>query len=174
MLLKLALGYALENRGRRFRLQRRWAEEAGFSLIEMLLAAVIVGIAALGLALMFGLAQSLGADQRDTRVALQLAVMQIERARAQGFSAILAQSGGDCTKEIRVGVCEKPVAFPLSGPVTWKTEVRCVEATTLAVQDPCPKSPVALRVTVTVTPQPGLQRRGAGKSITLNSLLRLY
>jgi type II secretory pathway pseudopilin PulG len=70
---------------------RRWAAafrgEAGVSLIEVLIGAVISGIAAVGIALMFSTGQAYVQAEGDNRVALQLAQQQIEGIIASGFGS---------------------------------------------------------------------------------------
>lgn len=59
--------------------------QAGFSMIEVLIAAVIVAIAIIGLFMMYGTGQALVQAQGSNRVAVQLAQQRLEELRAGGF-----------------------------------------------------------------------------------------
>src|SRR5262245_55534711 len=61
--------------------------EAGVSLLEVLVTALVVAVAIVGLTIMLSRGQAAVVQQGDTRVALQLAQQKIERLRALGFSA---------------------------------------------------------------------------------------
>lgn len=63
--------------------------QEGFSLIEVLIVAIILGISVVGLSLMLSRGQAFIAGQGDTRVALHLAQQKIERLTALGFSAAI-------------------------------------------------------------------------------------
>jgi Tfp pilus assembly protein PilV len=65
-------------------------DERGLSLIEVVVGAVIVGIAAIGVALMFGAGQAYVEAEGDNRIALFLAQQRIEQIRAMGHSGIMA------------------------------------------------------------------------------------
>jgi Tfp pilus assembly protein PilV len=58
---------------------------AGFSVLEVLIAAVIVAVAAIGLSVMYSTGQALVQAQGTNRIALQLAQQRIEQLRAGGF-----------------------------------------------------------------------------------------
>lgn len=59
--------------------------QAGFSILEVIVAAVIVAIAAVGLSVMYSTGQALVQAQGSNRAALQLAQQRIEQIRAGGF-----------------------------------------------------------------------------------------
>jgi type II secretory pathway pseudopilin PulG len=65
-------------------------DEAGVSIIEALIAALVVGIGAVGAALMFGSGQAFISAEGDNRVATFLAQQQIERVRAYGYTGLVA------------------------------------------------------------------------------------
>src|SRR6266511_1546051 len=58
-------------------------DASGITLIEVLIASLIVGIGAIGLALMFAHGQAFIAGEGDNRVAVYLAQQKIEEVRAQ-------------------------------------------------------------------------------------------
>lgn len=70
--------------------------EAGLAIVEVLVGAVVVGIAAVGIALMFGYGQTFIQAEGETRVAVQLARQRIEQVLASGFGAT---SGADPREE---------------------------------------------------------------------------
>ncbi|HET8575786.1 MAG TPA: prepilin-type N-terminal cleavage/methylation domain-containing protein [Methylomirabilota bacterium] len=59
--------------------------QAGFSILEVIVAAVVVAIAAIGLSVMYSTGQALVQAQGSNRAALQLAQQRIEQIRAGGF-----------------------------------------------------------------------------------------
>jgi len=61
--------------------------QEGFTLIEILAAAIILGIAVVGLTLLLSRGQAFIVAQGDTRIALYLTEQKIERLRALGFGA---------------------------------------------------------------------------------------
>ncbi len=61
------------------------APQGGILMLEVLVAAVIVAIAAIGLSLMYSTGQALVQAQGLNRVAVQLAQQRIEQIRAGGF-----------------------------------------------------------------------------------------
>jgi type II secretory pathway pseudopilin PulG len=71
--------------------------QAGFALVEILVAALVVGIAAVGMAFMYGTGQALIASEGDNRVAVRLAQQRIDRIRATGFGT--PEDGSDSREE---------------------------------------------------------------------------
>ena len=61
--------------------------ECGVALVEVLVAGVVLGIAIVGLAVMFSWGQAFVVAQGDDRVALYLAQQKIESLRASSYSA---------------------------------------------------------------------------------------
>jgi type II secretory pathway pseudopilin PulG len=64
--------------------------ESGFTILEVIVAAIIVGIAVIGVALMFGAGQAFIHAEGDNRIALWLAQQKIEQLRACGFTKLQA------------------------------------------------------------------------------------
>lgn len=125
---------------------RRAGGEAGIALLEVLIAGVILGVTALGVALLLSSGRTYIVAQGDNRAALYLAQQGIEQQVARGFPP----SGSDTT-EILGG---------LGGTQSF-TRAMCVNF----VFDDDPTSPSSctdcaggtctgntVRVTVTVTP----------------------
>jgi type II secretory pathway pseudopilin PulG len=69
----------------------------GISIVEVLIAALLLGIASAGVALMFGSGQAFIAGEGDNRVALALARQALEQVRASGFGPT---SGADPRQEL--------------------------------------------------------------------------
>ena len=67
--------------------------QSGFSMIEVLIAAVIVAIAIVGLFMMYSTGQALVQAQGSNRVAVQLAQQRVEELRAGGFGTALLPDG---------------------------------------------------------------------------------
>lgn len=61
---------------------------AGFSLIEVLIASLIVGLAAVGVALMVATGQAFVHAEGDNRVMVFLAQQRVEQLRARGYAAL--------------------------------------------------------------------------------------
>jgi type II secretory pathway pseudopilin PulG len=71
------------------------------SLVEVLVAALVIGITIVGVALMYGRGTSWMAAMGDDRVALGLAQEQIESVRAAGWGAVAAAPGVKQEEEVR-------------------------------------------------------------------------
>jgi type II secretory pathway pseudopilin PulG len=83
-------GSVPERRGRRGRVKAsRMTNQGGYTLIELLFSAFILGVVITGLALLLSRGQEFVVEQGDTRVALHLAQQKIEKLLAVGFSASL-------------------------------------------------------------------------------------
>lgn len=123
-------------------------DASGITLIEVLIASLVVGIAAVGLALMFAHGQAFIAGEGDNRVAVYLAQQKIELSRAQGFTALTV---GTTTE-----LFDNALAIVASNPFyTRTTVVDCVRADNYAATTGCPSSPPqAWRITVTVQSAP--------------------
>jgi len=76
--------------------------QAGFSMIEVLIAAVIVAIAIIGLFMMYGTGQALVQAQGSNRVATQLAQQRLEELRAGGFGTASLPDGREETAFVAV------------------------------------------------------------------------
>ena len=67
--------------------RRTLTGQEGFTLIEVLVASIIMGIALVGLTLLLSRGQMAVIAQGDTQIALHLAEQKIERLKGLGFSA---------------------------------------------------------------------------------------
>jgi len=65
-------------------------DQRGVALLEVLIAGVVLGIAIIGLAILFSWGQAFVVAQGDNRVALHLAQQKIEQLRALGYSTVEA------------------------------------------------------------------------------------
>lgn len=75
-------------------------DERGLTLIEVLIATVLVAIVGVGVALMFSTGQRMVADEGDNRVALGLAQQKVEQLRMQGGGLtpdVCLDASGVCT-----------------------------------------------------------------------------
>src|SRR5262245_55442504 len=63
----------------------------GVTLVEALIAAVVVGIAAVGVALMLGNGQAFISAEGDNRVAVFLAQQRIEQVRAYSYAGLVQE-----------------------------------------------------------------------------------
>src|SRR5215813_7657095 len=62
--------------------------EAGGALLEVMIGAVVVGISAIGVSLMFALGQTFVVNQGAERAALYLSQQKIEKLTGVGFDAL--------------------------------------------------------------------------------------
>jgi hypothetical protein len=69
--------------------------QAGVTLIELLVAGLIVSLAIVGIAIMFGQAQTYLSAEVDDRIGVGLAQQKIEALRALGFDCIPVGDGDD-------------------------------------------------------------------------------
>jgi len=126
----------------------RPCDERGLSLVEVLVAAVVLGIAAVGVALMFSTGQAFINGEGDSRISLFLAQQKVERLRASGYGELnrLALSTGFVVQT------DTLTNHP-SYSRTWKLE--CFNRDNFAgtpLED-CPgNAAVRIRVTVQTTP----------------------
>jgi type II secretory pathway pseudopilin PulG len=72
-------------------------DSRGISIVEVLIAAMLLGIASAGVTLMFGSGQALIIGEGDNRVALALARQAVEQVRASGFGPA---TGSDPREEL--------------------------------------------------------------------------
>ena len=152
-------------------------DRAGVTLIEILVASVVIGIGAIGLALMLGTGQAVLTAEGDNRGALYLAQQRIEQLRAQGFltvaTALLAPisyASYTGTETLDAQMQTPPVGAVL---YTRTTSIECVSAADYAtVLSDCTGSPTPpMRITVTVTTTPGGQLHQRTRPVTLRSVL---
>src|SRR5712691_9473099 len=78
----------------RSKIRPQWAREQGFALIEVVMTSFVLGVAVVGVALMFSLGRSFTVAQGDNRVAAYLAEQKIEQLQALGFANIPTVSTG--------------------------------------------------------------------------------
>jgi type II secretory pathway pseudopilin PulG len=69
-------------------------DEAGIALVEVLITAVVMGIAAVGIALMFATGSGWVSAEGDDRVAMKLAQQKVEQLRSMSFGCIFAGGPG--------------------------------------------------------------------------------
>lgn len=132
-------------------------------LLEVLMAGTVFGVAVVGLALLFGLAQTSVVAQGDERVALYLARQKLEQLSGLGFGCVPVGEGTSADPDFDAdgtGPCptqsyyQTGITAGVSGSQTFTrvTTVHCVTADYSTTVDPCPTPPIAKRITVTVTP----------------------
>ena len=68
--------------------RNRFSGQSGVATLEVLISSVIVGVAVVGVALMFATGQAYITAEGDNRVGLFLAQQGIERLRAGGYTAL--------------------------------------------------------------------------------------
>jgi Tfp pilus assembly protein PilV len=128
-----------------------WAREQGSTLIEVVIASLILGIAVAGVALMLSTARSFTVAQGDDRVAFYLAQDKLENLRALGFAAVPTSSGPcpgtTCYNEPGLTAGEDQDQTFLR-----VTTVICVAKSNVNTAIACPSPQVLKRITVTVTP----------------------
>jgi Tfp pilus assembly protein PilV len=136
------------------RLGSRLADSPGITLIESLLACLVVGIAAVGLATMFAKGQVFISGEGDNRVAVYLAQQKIEMARSMCQARI---TDTNCVNFLTAATTSpdlfsKDMAAVASDPFyTRTTVVDCVAADDYSSIDvDCTTANAAKRVTVTV------------------------
>src|SRR5215831_11464788 len=128
---------SLVGRARKF--GRLLDDRSGITLIESLIACLVVGIAAVGLATMFATGQASISGEGDNRVAVYLAQQKIERARAMCQARAKRDAAGavinsDCAGFLtaatsRPDLLSKSMAADASNPFyTRTTVVDCVAA----------------------------------------------
>lgn len=109
--------------------------QAGFSLLEVVVSALVVAIGVLGLSMMYSTGQAFVQAQGSNRVALQLAQQRIEQIRAGGFGvqaladnreetafAAIANNPGYERTTIITGVC------PNNFATAWVSAGDCTPA----------------------------------------------
>jgi Tfp pilus assembly protein PilV len=77
--------------------RRLLRDSRGVSILEVLIAALLLGIATAGVTLMFGTGQAFIVGEGDNRVALALARQAVEQVRASGFGPT---TGADPREEL--------------------------------------------------------------------------
>jgi Tfp pilus assembly protein PilV len=145
-----------------------WRDHAGVTLIEALISSLVVGIAAVGLALMYGTGQAVILGEGDNRVSMFLAQQKIERARALGFASSSNVVG--TTTETLDQALQAPTG--LSDPVYWTrtTVIDCVNPDDYSSTTTCTAT-TPKRITVTVQNTPANQANPKTRQVTLRTLL---
>jgi type II secretory pathway pseudopilin PulG len=143
-------------------MRHRSQASAGFAILEILIAAVILSITAVGMALMFSTGQAYVLSEGDNRVALYLAQEQLEQFRAAGWASAPitdpSATGGPIT------ATPENITIATGGRTYLRTwAVMCVDETNLNYNDPvspsrlgiggtpCPNPPAAKVIEVTVS-----------------------
>lgn len=128
--------------------------EDGMTLIEVLVATLVVGIAILGVAMMFSTGQSLVVVHGDERVAIFLAQQRIEQIRASGFGSAVATPNPTNATDPAIVVTEDPVP---NHPRYQRTiTILCVNPADFTQRVDCtpPTPALAKRITATVQTTP--------------------
>ena len=149
---------------------RLLADRSGITLIESLIACLVVGIAAVGLATMFATGQASISGEGDNRVAVYLAQQKVEMARTICQGRVTRDSGGavkdtNCNCFLTAATGTTCVPWP-TGPdlfskdmvavvspnqfYTRTTVVDCVSVADYASVVDCTTAGAATRVSVTV------------------------
>jgi prepilin-type N-terminal cleavage/methylation domain-containing protein len=139
--------------------------QSGVSIIEVLIASVIVAIAGVGTALMFGSGQAYVNSEGDNRVSTYLAQERIEQLRALGFSNLTAPTSAT-TETVNITPAGTTGAQAYSR--VWS--VSCVNRDdyTSAISCSGGAFPPAKLITVTVEPTPAAPK---ARAVTLVSVL---
>jgi prepilin-type N-terminal cleavage/methylation domain-containing protein len=153
-------------------------EPSGVSLLEVVVCSAIVGIAAVGVALMFGAGQAYIQAEGDNRVALFLAQQKVEQLRALGPTELETNRVTDATDTeppaTATPECLDTDLNVSAGPTcaagyrrTWS--VVCVDRDDYSIRRDCgagPSRAIRIRVAVETTPPDAKAR-----AITLESLV---
>jgi type II secretory pathway pseudopilin PulG len=86
----------------------RVAPQAGFSIVEVLVASLVAAVAIVGIALMFGSGSAWVSVLGEDRVALGLAQQEIEMVRDGGWSAAVARLGTSADACVRLAARPSP------------------------------------------------------------------
>lgn len=127
------------------------ASEKGVALMEMVMASLVLGIAVVGVSLMFSSARSFVVAQGTTRVTAYLAQDKLEQLLGLGFAA-LPSSGGSCPGTTCYNETNLTAGEDNAQTFTRTTTVDCVDKNDFTTPINCPNPPVFKRITVTVTP----------------------
>ena len=139
--------------------------ERGLAILEVMIAGVILVIAIVGLALMFGEGQSYVVAEGDDRVAIALAQEKLEAVRALGFGCIPVGGPGtpgfiqprvsiSCPDDTNAQAAAARTynEAPLGRYTSRTVVVECADAS-MAVVSPCVSPIVGRKITVEITPQ---------------------
>lgn len=138
--------------------RRALADQRGLGLVEVVVASVIVGIAGVGVALMFSSGQAYISAEGDNRVMLFLAQQRVEQIRALGYASLFASPPSSST-----------VAVPNHPGYTRSVSIECVPRDNYAAaSEACVNGTSALRIVVTVSVTPADAK---SPSLVLRSIL---
>ena len=128
-------------------------DQRGLSLVEVLVASLVVGIAGVGIAVMFGTGQAYVNAEGDNRVSLFLAQQRIEQIRALGYASLFVSTPSSATE-----VVPYPTTYSSSpAPATYTRQVTilCVPRDDYsAPSETCVPGSSALNIIVTVSVSP--------------------
>ena len=154
----MSMGYHFTSFRSSFKMGPKWAPEKGSTLMEVVMASLVLGVAIVGVALMFSSARSMVVAHGDERVEIYLAQEKLENLRAQGFAATTpgAPPGVPCTAGVISCYYETNlIAGEDTGQkFTRKTWVDCVVKDGFSIAPGtgnCPAEPVLKRLRVEVT-----------------------
>jgi Tfp pilus assembly protein PilV len=143
---------------------RPWAGNAGVSLVEILVASLVIGVSVIALSLMFANGSAWVSAMGDDRVAAGLAQQRIEQIRSAGWSAAMAAPGiTPPESDVDAAGCSDLVSNPQCRRTVKYTRVTCIQyvdpsspngLNTPAYTTDCPAGAASStkRITVTVTP----------------------
>jgi Tfp pilus assembly protein PilV len=132
---------------------------SGITLIEVLICALVVGIGAVALAVMFANGQTVIAGEGDNRVAVYLAQQKIEQCRAAGFDNV---GVAPCTPATNPELFDSTLATVASNPFYSRTTtVDCLDANDYTSSVDCTTAGAAKRITVTVQGNENTRTRNA-------------
>ena len=124
--------------------RRALADQRGLGLVEVLVASIVVGIAGVGVAVMFSAGQAFINAEGDNRVALFLAQQRIEQLRALGYARLFASPPSSATE-----------AVPNHTGYTRSASIECVPRDNYAAaSEACVSGTSALRIVATVSVTP--------------------
>ena len=115
----------LPSSGRRARSRCAHNREAGIAILEILISSIVVGTAAIGIALMFSTGSAWVASGGDKRAATMLAQQKVEQLRSMTFACVPlgppeASSTSTSVKAATGGACTATQKYN-EGPTTWVT-----------------------------------------------------
>jgi Tfp pilus assembly protein PilV len=153
-------------------LSRVVRDEAGVTIVEIMVSAFIVGISAVGVALMFSTGQAYVQAEGDNRVSLFLGQQKLEQLRVRGYAALAVTDTSaaepPATASETLNLTPPGSIVPQQYTRTWS--VAGVNQDNYTTREACPGSvcPGAKRIRVTVQTSPVDPK---ATDITLESVL---
>lgn len=153
-------------------------DQRGISLLEVLICSVIVSIAAVGVALMFGAGQAVIQAEGDNRVALFLAQQKVEQLRTLGHAELEQNRVTDSTTAEPPGIatpeCLDANLTLSAGPActapgylrSWS--VVCMDRGDYSIRRACGGVSRAIRIRVSVETEPADPR---ARPVTIESMV---